>query len=158
VTLQTANLPPHNHGATGLSLSGLSLSLQAGEGGSHEHTLIGTTTSTGGHTHYPQPFDGRMNFDACGGGSNAPAGIGYGDNMWAGNTTTLTLSPVGDHAHGFSSDSKAVAVAGHTHTITGNASGGNIGGTTASEGSGTAISISTLPVYYKVIYIIKVAA
>jgi hypothetical protein len=157
VTLQTVNLPSHSHGATGLSLGGLSLSgLQASEGGSHYHTLTGTTTAVGDHTHYPQPFNGRMNFDACGGGSGAPHGIGYGDNMWNGNTTTLTLSPAGGHAHGFSSDSQAVAVAGHTHTVTGSVTGGSISGSTATAGSGTPLTIDTLPSYYTVVYIMKV--
>ncbi|MDR1324343.1 MAG: hypothetical protein LBK68_07910 [Candidatus Margulisbacteria bacterium] len=100
ITLTTSNLPAHNH----------------------------TMQDAGDHTHYPQPFDGRMNFDACGGGSGAPMGIGYGDNMYAGNTTTLTLSSAGSHAH-----------------------------TINNSGGGVAFTVNTVPAYYTVIYVMKVA-
>ncbi|MDR1323192.1 MAG: hypothetical protein LBK68_02020 [Candidatus Margulisbacteria bacterium] len=100
ITLTTSNLPAHNH----------------------------TMQDAGNHTHYPQPFDGRMNFDACGGGSGAPQGIGYGDNMYAGYTTTLTLSEAGSHAH-----------------------------TINNSGGGTAFTVNTVPAHYTVIYIMKIS-
>jgi hypothetical protein len=140
-------------------------SLSCAEGGSHEHTLSGEAASAGGHSHgvtdpghtHTIKTYSRLNGD----GNN----YSYWENAVAGNTGTATtgisIQSDGVHTHPFSAASKAVAVTGHTHTITGGAitgsiSGGSISGSTANAGSGAAFDVSTVPACYKVIYIIKV--
>jgi hypothetical protein len=45
----------------------------------------------------------------------------------------------------------------HEHDVTGSISGGSVSGSTASAGSGSAFSVDTVPAYYTVIYIMKIA-
>jgi hypothetical protein len=191
VTLTTTHLPAHNHGATGLSLgglstSGLSISTNEGhthtlsggtsEGGSHGHTLSdGSAASAGDHTHdvsdpghthsYTTGFrsgsDGSKSEKLQGGSSanttKEETGIEIDNDGAHTHTVSGTISTVGTHTHDFSSTSSATSAGSHSHTISGSITGGSISGSTASAGSGTAFSVATLPSYYTVIYIIKVA-
>ncbi|MDR1452696.1 MAG: hypothetical protein LBJ25_01795, partial [Candidatus Margulisbacteria bacterium] len=61
------------------------------------------------------------------------------------------------HEHSFTSDSKAFLGGAHEHDVTGSISGGSVSGSTASAGSGSAFSVDTVPAYYTVIYIMKIA-
>jgi hypothetical protein len=162
VTLGINNLPSHSHGVTGLtlpafSLSGLSLTdLACAEGGSHGHTLSGGTASAGEHSHTVTVHD--TTHDKTPSSTDYTVGE-YGEY----HSATYTTSSTGGHTHSFSSGSQAVATTAHTHTVTGNISGGtvtasgNITGSTDSAGSGTAFSVDTVPGYYTVVYIMKVA-
>ncbi|MDR1323602.1 MAG: hypothetical protein LBK68_04095 [Candidatus Margulisbacteria bacterium] len=171
VTLQTTNLPSHNHGTTGLSFGSPTLSLDSSglkvaEGGSHEHILTGKAASAGGHSHgitdpghshsiklsHLESKDEQTPTQS----NNAHEATGYTESA----KTGITINNADAHEHSFSSDSKAVAVAAHGHNISGNITGsitgGSISGSTDNAGTGQAFSVSTLPAYYAVIYIIKV--
>jgi hypothetical protein len=170
----------------GLSTSGLSIAsngahthtLSGGtsEGGSHSHTLSdGSAASAGGHTHtLTDPGHshtvGRSSHD----GNGSDSGAMYTGSTYSSSTNTTgitistddgahthtvsgTISTVGTHTHDFSSTSSAVSAGSHDHTISGSITGGSISGSTANAGSGTAFNVATLPAYYTVIYIIKVA-
>ncbi|MDR1113632.1 MAG: hypothetical protein LBL50_00900 [Candidatus Margulisbacteria bacterium] len=182
VTLQTANLPSHNHGATGLSLGGLSTSgLSIPTSGGHGHSGTGTTISGGG---------GHKHSDISGSTSNTSktltADLYMGENgMTASGMATVVGSGgcgtadrdydnphfnidathshditgyTGDNSGTHSHDVSVTIPEGgsHSHTISGSITGGSISGSTANAGSGTAFSVATLPAYYTVIYIIKV--
>jgi hypothetical protein len=143
VFLQTANLPAHNHEATGLSLSGLSASgLSIATSGGHTHSFSGTTSTAGAHSHtYTKPilYQGDATASETGGEVGAE---------------TANTSSTGNHNHTFSG---SISESGsHSHTIGGSISGGDITGSTANTGSGTAFSVNTVPAYYTVIYIMKV--
>jgi hypothetical protein len=165
-----------NLSANGLSVSGLSISgLKATAGGSHEHTLSGGTTSAGNHQHdahtgsaammisSSQSFTGALSTSHSG-----PSDGNSGDTRGTRGTLSInaTHNLTGVHEHSFSSSSKAVATPAHEHdvtggtisggTISGNITSGSISGSTADAGSGLAFSVETLPVYYTVIYIMKV--
>ncbi|MDR1114137.1 MAG: hypothetical protein LBL50_03505 [Candidatus Margulisbacteria bacterium] len=86
VTLQTANLPSHNHGATGLSLGGLSTSgLSIATSGGHGHSGTGTTnTGSGGHTHTVSGSTGSGGGHKHGVGSRGPHNLARsGDGIGA---------------------------------------------------------------------------
>jgi hypothetical protein len=170
VTLTTANLPSHSHGAKGLSLSGLDTSgLKVDSDGAHEHTLSGGTTAEGNHDHSFLDPGHSHNVSTSGrhgstnNATNPTAAWDYGDVYWSTKSTVasetksagITFKTSGDHSHDFSSTSKATSNGAHKHAILGSITGGSIGGTTDSAGSGTAFS--AVPSYYTVIYIIKVA-
>ena len=104
VTLTTAQLPVHNHPASGSS----------GSAGSHNHPASGSTGSAGSHSH---PFTGTAS-------QNAPKdGSGNAVNQ---GTQTRTTSPAGSHTHPVS---VSVNSAGsHSHPVSvsvGNAGSGN---------------------------------
>jgi hypothetical protein len=173
MTLTTSNLPSHNHGATGLSLSGLNVSgLTAVSNGAHSHTVSGSAANEGGHIHtvtgtvdsggahyhsFPN-WDRTFSGDGSKHGSLIEAGYGV-----------ATTSSDGAHGHIFSNGTTSggghthslTGTAGsggeHTHSISGDISGGTISGLTANTGSGTALTIDILPSYYTVVYIMKVA-
>jgi hypothetical protein len=152
VTLTADNLPSHNHGATGLSLSNLTTT----EGGSHEHTLSGGAASAGSHSHsiydpgHAHSYSSPSSYHRSGPDSSHVAMDDRVSTTTGGSQTGISINYGGAHEHGFSSTSKAVAVAGHTHGVT----GGTISGSTANAGSSQAFTI--VPSYYTVIYIIKV--
>jgi hypothetical protein len=169
VILQTVNLPSHNHGATGLSLGGLNVSgLSVNSSNStHEHILSGKTTSVGhghsisdsGHSHTISFYSGHDN-PHSGVDTNALSNGHYVCSSGGGtNSSVIGVSITGDgaHEHSFSSDSKAFMGGSHTHGISGSITGGTISGSTANVGSGQAFSVDTVPAYYTVIYIMKVA-
>ena len=160
VTLQTTNLPSHNHGATGLSVSGMSLTgLSCSEGGSHKHTLSGETTSVGhSHSITDPGHDHRIGYYGRGGssGNYTMTDTRVSEMRTSQETTGISISGDGTHTHSFSSTSEAVAVVGHSHTVTGSITGGSISGSTDNTGSSTAFSVNTVPSYYAVIYIIKI--
>jgi hypothetical protein len=162
ITLTTAHLPSHNHAATGLSLSGLSLSgLKATSGGAHEHTLMGKTASAGSHSHGltdPGHTHTALNEGSeSGRGAYEIGGIGTGTESYLStNTTGISIKDDGAHEHSFSSDSKAFSNGAHEHDVTGSITGGSVSGSTANTGSGGAFTVDTVPIYYAVIYIMKV--
>ncbi|MDR1113491.1 MAG: hypothetical protein LBL50_00155 [Candidatus Margulisbacteria bacterium] len=189
VTLQTANLPSHNHGATGLSLGGLSTSgLSIATSGGHGHSGSGSTnTGSGGHTHtvsgatsntsktltgyiagaYGWPYSSGIpgtsgicsitneNSNRGGDGGDSDNARIYIDATHSHNISGSTPDNGGTHSHDVN---VTIPESGsHSHTISGSITGGSISGSTANAGSGTAFSVATLPSYYTVIYIIKVA-
>lgn len=96
LTLTTAQLPSHSHGAGTLS---------AVSGGAHTHTVSGTAASNGAHTHTYE------NVDAL--GSGAAAGVAGGTK---GNDTEVTSS---NGAHTHTVTGTAASGGSHTHTISG---------------------------------------
>jgi hypothetical protein len=169
VTLTNNNLPSHSHGASGLSLSGLSLSgLKATSSGAHEHTLSGKTASDGSHSHgitdpqHDHTTPPIANTDDTGGGPPLPYLVAdermYSGGLKVGKSSTgvSVNSTNSAHSHTFSSDSKAFLNGAHEHDVTGSITGGSISGSTANAGDGVAFSISIVPLYCTVIYIIKV--
>ncbi|MDR1323764.1 MAG: hypothetical protein LBK68_04920 [Candidatus Margulisbacteria bacterium] len=164
IILQTTNLPSHSHEATGLSLSGLSLSnLKASSNGAHEHILSGKTVSAGTHTHgITDP--GHKHTISSFNQSIESGSKDYRTYHMVGQSrdtssdkTGISINNDGAHEHGFSSDSKAFMGGAHEHDVSGSITGGSINGSTATSGSGTAFNVNTVPTYYTVIYIIKVA-
>jgi hypothetical protein len=157
-SVTAAQLPAHNHGATGLSVSGLSLSPLSltnmaitgltVSGGGHEHTLSGGTASEGNHTHNThtgavEGYDaGRTNvfanasgvFSVSGDAGRQQSSDGsardarYQLSINAGHNTT------GSHSHDFTSTSKAVYTS-HEHTISGGTITGSIAGGAVTGGS-----------------------
>ncbi|MDR1114431.1 MAG: hypothetical protein LBL50_05010 [Candidatus Margulisbacteria bacterium] len=190
VTLQTDNLPSHNHEATGLSLDGLSTSgLSVDYGGAHGHSGSGVTTSdSGGHTHSVSGTTSDISGDNYGEYSiKSNRGAIRNESTYSGRISRGTTydggpetasSPTGyslridfAHTHTYSCDTAANGGAhshnninvtipeggSHSHTISGSITGGNIKGSTAHTGTGAVFSIDTVPKYYQVIYIMKVA-
>jgi hypothetical protein len=185
VILAETNLPSHKHAATGLSLGSLSTSgLSATSAGSgHVHSGTGTTnTGSGGHKHDVSGSTGNPSKDLTGeispsgyyatfnatgifSGSYKDGSRETGDSSNGGRIkidathshgiTGSTPDNSGIHAHNV--DVSIPEGGSHSHTISGSITGGSIGGTTANAGDGTAFSVSTVPAYYTVIYIIKVA-
>jgi hypothetical protein len=181
VSITTANLPSHSHGATGLSLGGLSTSDLSVTGGGHGHTGSGlTNTGSGGHKHSDISgttstssltgsfIEDRNTWVGAGivtkggdvsGGSAAGSGGGAQLNIDASHGHSFSGAYTGENS-GTHSHNVSVTISesgSHTHTISGSISGGNITGSTANAGSGTALTIDTLPSYYTVVYIMKVA-
>jgi hypothetical protein len=160
IALTTNNLPAHSHEVTGLSLGSdgahtHTLSGGTSEGGSHTHTLSdGSAASAGTHSHnYTSPLIGSLaGLDHDSNGSTVEyATYNGGTTSFDGShthTVSGTISTVGTHTHDFSSTSSATSAGAHSHTIS-----GSIG----SAGSGTAFSVETVPGYYSVVYIMKVA-
>jgi hypothetical protein len=172
VALLAANLPSHNHGATGLSLDGLNVSgLTAISDGKHTHTVSGSAANEGGHAH---TVTGTVNS----GGTHSHSfqhrtrpfsnGGTYGSLVeYAAGNYSVATSTGGSHNHTFSNGTTSggghthslTGVAdlngAHTHSITGSITGGTISGSTANAGSGQAFTI--VPAYYTVIYIMKIA-
>jgi hypothetical protein len=73
-----------------------------------------------------------------------------------------TASEAGSHTHTVNSSNATISggtIGGSITggTITGAITGGTFAGSTGSTGSGTALTIDTLPSYYTVVYIMKVA-
>ncbi|GBR74432.1 hypothetical protein NO1_1607 [Candidatus Termititenax aidoneus] len=154
------------------------------EAGSHDHTFSnGSAASAGGHTHTVTVHDSNHNNTPS---SVDSTSYEYGEYHSATYTTSSdgahthtvsgTIANGGAHTHTISGS--AAEGGAHTHTVnSSNAaiSGGTIGGSitggtvsgsidagaisgsTDSAGSGSALTINTLPSYYTVIYIIKVA-
>jgi hypothetical protein len=186
VTLTANNLPSHIHGATGLSLSGLSTSgLVINTSGGHGHSGSGSTNSgSGGHTHNVSGSTSNTSKTLTGtfaGGEGDHASMSV-SGIVSGSTDTgyMGFSSARDfnnyryvidatHTHNISGSTPenggthshdvnvSIPESGsHSHTISGSISGGAIGGSTANVGSSQAFSVDTVPAYYTVIYIIKV--
>jgi hypothetical protein len=122
VTLTANNLPTHSHAATGLSLSGLSLTgLTAESGGGHEHTLTGGVVETGAHTH---TLDGEAESD------------GSHEHTLTGGTTS-----VGNHSHNTHTGQAAMMIhssqsySGVLSTSHSGPSDGNAGDTRGTRGT-----------------------
>ncbi|MDR1452703.1 MAG: hypothetical protein LBJ25_01830, partial [Candidatus Margulisbacteria bacterium] len=149
LTGKTASDGTHSHG------NNLSV-----DNSSHGHSLRGGSWGSANCDGLPASYQiagrnsvyGNDNYYA-----NSPNGTAFissnthGHGLSGGVTATDSA-----HQHGFSSDSKAFNGGAHEHDITGSITGGNITGSIGNTGSGTAFSVATLPVYYTVIYIIKV--
>ncbi|GBR75624.1 hypothetical protein NO2_0280 [Candidatus Termititenax persephonae] len=144
ITLQTANLPAHNHGATGLSISGLSftdgvaasdgahehdLSGGAALAGNHEHSTTGSTILAGGHSHgiiEPNSGSGHRHelghMDSTGGNPETVYESGgllkdasYKTNTYY-STTGITIDHDGAHEH--STSGTAASDGAHIHDFT----------------------------------------
>lgn len=136
VTLQTANLPPHNHGMT-----------HSHEVGSHTHSFSGdgsgTTSTDGSHTH-------RVKYDQDNSGTGAQDLYGVSRSLWS----SGGVEEAGSHDHTVS-----VSVSGTTgdagvgyvnaNPVASASSSAAAKPNTDNTGSGQAISIQ--PSYYSVI-------
>ncbi|GBR74611.1 phage tail fiber protein [Candidatus Termititenax aidoneus] len=152
--------------------------------GGHTHTVSGTTGPDGAHAHDIKTKQDDWN--ASGGAKGEPSWGSDGGVLSAYKATesagTHTHDFTGSTSFGEGTHSHSVSVSGtisndgaHTHTIsggtisggtiTGSITGGTvsgsinagaISGSTDSAGSGSALTINTLPSYYTVIYIIKI--
>ncbi|MDR2428175.1 MAG: hypothetical protein LBD62_00015 [Candidatus Margulisbacteria bacterium] len=166
-SVTAAQLPEHNHGATGLSVGNLSTDgLSINQSGGHAHTVSGSTGNktlegkfstyviTDGATNSGINIDfasGILSRDYSGNVLNDPA---YGERK----TNISGCKGVSINAtHSHDVNINITESGSHSHTITGSITGGSITGSTASTGSGSALTINTVPVYYTVIYIIKAA-
>jgi hypothetical protein len=135
IILKETNLPAHKHASGGLSVSNLSLSgLTAQSAGKHRHafSFAQQVPSTGGTGAYLAGYESYS-----GNASNSSIGV------YSSSTCSATSSVVAD--------------GDHTHTVSGSISGGSITGSTDNAGSGAAFTVNTVPVYYAVVYLIKVA-
>jgi hypothetical protein len=173
VTLASANLPSHSHAATGLSLGNLSTSgLTVNQGGAHGHTGNGTAENENPvHTHTFSGTAATGTLALVTGGCIQASGVfdnsssRRANHISAGivgedNGVNFSMTPSGSVTGGTHSHKVSVTIpesGSHSHTISGSITGGNITGTTANTGSGQAFSVSTLPAYYTVVYIMKVA-
>jgi hypothetical protein len=89
--------------------------------------------------------------------TNSPNGTAFisanthGHTLSGGVTSTNSA-----HRHDFSSGSKAASGGTHEHDVSGSITGGSVSGSTENTGSGSVISVDTVPSYYAVIYIIKI--
>ncbi|GBR77138.1 phage tail fiber protein [Candidatus Termititenax persephonae] len=172
ITLQTANLPEHSHGATGLSISGLSFTDgSAASDGAHEHGLSGGAASAGNHQH--DAHTGAVNgvdnglvnifgqasgvFSTAGNAGRQQSSDGSARDARHQLSINATHNSTGAHTHDFTSTSKASSAGAHTHSVTGTVSGGTVGGSTAATGSGTVFTVDTVPSYYSLIYIRRCA-
>ncbi|GBR77164.1 hypothetical protein NO2_1593 [Candidatus Termititenax persephonae] len=144
ITLQTANLPAHNHGATGLSISGLSftdgsaasdgahehdLSGGAALAGDHEHSTTGSAILAGGHSHgitEPNSGSGHRHqlghMDSTGGtpetvyeSGGLLKDVSYKTNTYY-STTGITINNNGAHTH--STSGTAASAGAHIHDFT----------------------------------------
>ncbi|MDR1452999.1 MAG: hypothetical protein LBJ25_03385 [Candidatus Margulisbacteria bacterium] len=164
ITLTPENLPAHNHPLTGTLTTG-----NESQGHTHTVTAAGTISGEGAHGHAAtNVYDPGHGHSFTGhnesGGNNGICGVASGDagrpessrGSVESSTTGISITGGGTHAHTFagSSVTSGGANANHTHTITLSGNTGNFG-----SGSTTSIpvSVNTVPAYYTVIYIIKVA-
>jgi hypothetical protein len=168
----TSDSGGHTHTASGTTdgMSGLS-SGEASTTTSGRGLLRSDGACSGRIGRGTTKYDGVVNTTEGGGG-------GYGitidlahTHTFTGNTPAVGLPNCGTHSHGVSvsvSDSgghvhtvnSTTTTDGggtHSHEIGGSITGGSVSGTTDSAGGGTALTINTLPSYYTVVYIIKVA-
>jgi hypothetical protein len=154
------------------------LSCTAADAGSHSHTFsAGSAAAAGGHTHTltdpGHKHDVPLHSEDYGGSSSqvwnnrnnarvdtssATTGITIGSAEAHTHTVSGTISDAAAHSHTISG---TMGEGGsHSHTVnSSNAtiSGGAFSGATDNTGSGTALTIATLPAYYTVVYIMKVA-
>ncbi|GBR74110.1 phage tail fiber protein [Candidatus Termititenax aidoneus] len=154
------------------------------EAGSHDHTFSnGSAASAGGHTHTvtahdsnhsatPQYTDYSVSeygeyhsatYTTSSGGAHTHTVSGTIANGGA-HTHTISGSAVegGSHSHTVNSSNATISGGSITGNITGGTVSGSIAasaitGSTGSVGSSAALTIDTLPSYYTVVYIMKVA-
>jgi hypothetical protein len=145
VTLTADNLPSHNHGATGLSVSGLTLvppsaaplsisglslanmaisGLTATEGGSHYHTLSGGTNSENAHTHGVSITSGSSGghahtFPVSGGDNNDH------DNTQYGSASFPTGGAAGLDSSTMTGTTTVSSQSDHTHAVSGTSAAGS---------------------------------
>jgi hypothetical protein len=173
ITLTAANipLPAHSHGLTGITVETTgahthTVSGSAASEGGHVHTVTGTVDSGGAHTHGVSDPGHSHRVGYYGRGSSS-GNYTMTDTMQvelrtSGEKTGITINDTNStHSHGFSNGSTSGG--GHTHSLTGTAdSGGNhvhkLTGSTDSfgGGAGSDLSISIVPSYYTLVYIMKV--
>jgi hypothetical protein len=180
VTLTSANLPEHKHEVKALPLSNLNTGgLSISESGGHKHEGSGSTnTGSGGHRHdVSGSTDSKSLTGSWGEDRNTVADgiIAKGDNLSgvsaAGSGGGVRLKIDASHDHPFSCTTsenggihdhevRITTTDGgglHSHTISGSITGGSVSGNTENAGVvSSALTFSTVPAYYKVIYIIKV--
>jgi hypothetical protein len=212
VSIATANLPVHSHGAGTLSVSvsGMSISgqtikgLTLDEAGSHAHTgNSGTITAGGGgHDHNLSGYTNATNNEARTAAKTLTGTIDFAENGCSGGgmVSVTSSNKKGTNSNGSDSDNPYFTIdATHTHDVTGSTTAntgthdhsissitvgeggshkhtvnssnatisggtiaggitdGTVSGSTDSIGSGTDLIIDTLPSYYTVVYIMKVA-
>ncbi|MDR1997717.1 MAG: hypothetical protein LBQ83_05280 [Candidatus Margulisbacteria bacterium] len=170
VKLTSAHIPAHTHGlaAGSATVSGTigdaaghthTVSNTVGTVGGHTHTVSGTAGSAGAHKHtYEKSFRVTPSDTDNYGGMND---LRYEttDTSTAGAHThdvTGTAGTAGGHTHTVSST--VGTAGGHTHTFSGSSAlSGNTGSYGTVDVSRTAVTIATVPGYYAVIYIKKMA-
>jgi hypothetical protein len=156
ITLTAADLPAHSH-----PLSGTLTTSNESQG--HEHIVIadGTIANDGTHNHsiadpghrhgvtmeHNENYEGYFTY-----------GAGGNRNTYYTESNTTGVSVIaGEGSHGHTFTGKQVTSGGvsknHTHTVTLNGSTEN----STNSSSSVPISISTVPVYYTMIYIKKMA-
>ncbi|MDR1323762.1 MAG: hypothetical protein LBK68_04910 [Candidatus Margulisbacteria bacterium] len=161
------------------------LSCTAADAGSHSHTLSnGAAAAAGGHTHTltdPGHSHNVARTSSDSGSSDSGALYSGSGHSSSSNTTGITIDSAEAHTHTVSGTISDAAAHSHTisstmgeggshshtvnssnvtisgGTISGSITGGTFSGSTDNTGSGTALTIATLPSYYTVVYIIKVA-
>ncbi|GBR74003.1 phage tail fiber protein [Candidatus Termititenax aidoneus] len=171
-----------NAGAHSHTVSG-----NAVEAGSHGHTFSnGSAASAGGHTHTVTVHDSNHTLTPAGSSDYGAGEYGeyhsatYTTSSDGTHTHTVSGDIANGGAHTHTISGSAAEGGTHTHTvnssnaaisggtITGSIAGGTVSGSiiagdsgitgsTGSAGSGSAFSVSTVPAYYTVIYIMKIA-
>jgi microcystin-dependent protein len=145
-TLTTSNLPGHTH------------SVSTGTGGSHAHPAFSTANSShahpavissvGNHNHYYTTGGFIMNY--------SPTGQWYACNpgyrRGGGNHNQNANDSRGDHSHSLSMASAAT----HNHTITVASGGAHTHPVTIGSSTSNESTISTIPSYYVLCFIIKI--
>ncbi|MDR1997052.1 MAG: hypothetical protein LBQ83_01835 [Candidatus Margulisbacteria bacterium] len=158
ITLTAANMPKHSHTLSGTLTTG---NQSAGHTHSIEHNHAAFTSGNAGHhTHTVY-----MKIENSNAGAEFFSGWGIVNNTrdtsnvmgihWS---APFSTSDPGDHAHSvdmpnFTGSSGGVS-AGHTHNVTLSGSTGNAGSTADTP---TAITVNTVPAYYALIYIKRIA-
>ena len=134
-TLTTGNLPSHTHTGTTVSNGAHAHTASSGTAGSHDHT--GSADSAGAHTHAVDQDNGTQTIPN---NSSVNRRMSASSTGSAGaHTHTLTIAAGGDHSHSVTVDSGG----DHSHTFT-----------TDATGSGTAVS--HIPLYFNVVYLMRV--
>jgi hypothetical protein len=178
-THETTSLTVGNLDPKGLSIASSGEHTHSGSGstgatgsGGHTHTVSGTTGEISGSNHATITNEDGSNRVASG---RASLATNTGANSW--NATGDSDSQVRNlkidfaHTHTFSGStanndgthSHNVSITttenggSHSHAVTGSITGGSVGGTLGSAGEGRAFSVNTVPSYYSVVYIMKVA-
>lgn len=171
--LSTSGLSVSYDGAHGHSGTGVTTS----DSGGHTHSVSGTTSDISGDNYGEystiganrgamrsgeSTCSGRITkgttiYDGCPDTATAPRGCGLRINFAHTHTYSCdTATNGGTHSH--NNINVTIPEGGsHSHAINGSITGGTIKGSTANTGTGAVFSVDTVPKYYQVIYIMKVA-